>query len=185
MRRGLAACAALSGLLAVCPASHAVASPSRFAGSCQFAGPISPGRPITLVPVLGSRFSYLGSGVCSGTLDGDEVQSAPINVMFTDVSTLFDTCELGPDFELHGTAMIASGPIVDSYEIVVNLARLALVGPFVVSTTGGGLGLGLAQFAPPETSTAVQQCVAPGLSTASLAASFSTLAPLIGDRGGR
>ncbi len=176
--------AAAAAVVAGCAggAANASAAPASFSGSCQFAGPISPGRAITLVPVLGSHFSYRGSGACSGTLDGAAVQSAAITVRFTDVSTLFDTCELGPDFDLRGTATIGTGAVRDTYVVVVNLPRLALFGPFVLSTGGGGLAAGLAQFAPPDASTAIQQCVAPGLSTASLSASFNTLAPLIGTR---
>jgi hypothetical protein len=157
-----------------------VATPASFNGTCQFAGPISPGRPITLIPMLGSQFSYRGTGVCNGTLDGAGVKSAPNIVTFTNVKTLFDTCELGPDVGLGGTLRIGHGPLVDSFNVVVHLARLALVGPFALTTAGGGLAAGVAQFTPPNVATAIQQCVTPGLATASLSASFSTLTPLAG-----
>jgi hypothetical protein len=179
-RLGLVASAVVIGVLTVSP--NALASAGTFNGSCNFSGPITPGRPITLLPVLGSEFSYAGSGVCSGMLDGAAVQSAPIIVSFRHVSTLFDTCELGPDFGLHGTVRIGSAPHADKFRVVVDLARVALVGPFAISTRGGGLGVGLAQFSPPDVSTAIQQCVSPGLAKASLAANFSTLTPLVGSR---
>src|SRR5437763_10965235 len=65
-----------------------------FSGACEFAGPIAPTPPITVVPQTGAHFSYRGSGTCKGTIAG------PITVTFTDVSTVFDTCELGPDLDL-------------------------------------------------------------------------------------
>jgi hypothetical protein len=151
--------AALAGALA----APAAARPSSgFSGSCQFSGPISPGRPITLLPVLGAHFSYSGSGSCSG--------GVPITVSFTNATTLFDTCELGPDFGLHGLARIGTV----KHHITVNLARVALAGPFVLTTSHHGLAFGAAQFSTASPT----DCLTPGVSTASLSANFQTVRPL-------
>ena len=83
--------------------------------------------PITLIPVAGPHFSYSGTGTCSGGL--------PISVSFTNVATLFDTCELGPDFGLHGLARIGTQRL----HITVNLARIAVAGPFILTTPHHGL----------------------------------------------
>lgn len=158
--RRLTLAAALAGALALPAAAHA--KPQGFSGSCQFSGPISPMPPITLLPVPGAHFSYSGSGTCS---DGQ-----PITVTFTDVATLFDTCELGPDFGLHGLATIGSRQL----HITVNLARLAIAGPFVLSTRHRGLALGVAQFSTADPTA----CLSPGVGAATLSANFQTVRPL-------
>ncbi len=140
------------------------ATRASFSGSCQFSGPITPMPPITAVPKPGAHFSYRGSGTCAG--------GAPITVTFTDVATLFDTCELGPDFNLHGSATIGRLRLA----ITINLARLALAGPFWLTAAGGGQAIGLAQFG----ASSPQQCVSPGIASATLSATFRTLSPLVG-----
>lgn len=179
--RGLALLVGVCGaaFLGVC--GSASAAPVSFSGSCSFAGPISPMPPITVVPNPGAHFSYAGSGGCRGTLGGHAVDSAPIAVTFTNVSTLFDTCELGPDFGLHGVAMIGAGASRARFAITINLARVALVGPFIVSTSGGGDGIGVAQFQPADAAAAVQQCGAGGVAKASLSGNFQTLSALVGE----
>ena len=173
-----AAGAVLAGSLAM--AGPAVAGTASFNGNCQFSGPISPQPPITLLPVPGSHFSYHASGTCSGNLGGTAISSAPVTVAFVNVSTLFDTCELGPDFNLHGVMTITTGAVTDTFPIVINLARIAIVGPFLLTTGGGGLAVGIAQFAPANLATALQQCAGSGVADASLTASFSTLIALVG-----
>jgi hypothetical protein len=160
-------------LLLAIPAA-APAKTATFSGACQFAGPITPNPPITVAPQSGAHFSYRGSGTCKGTITG------PITVTFTNVSTLFDTCELGPDIDLHGAATIGSGPRRAGFKITINLARLAVTGPFALTTTGGGRAAGVAQFQPVNESTAPQQCISGGINSASLAASFQTSSPLVG-----
>jgi hypothetical protein len=118
--------------------------------------------PITLVPKAGAHFSYDGSGTCSGGL--------PITVRFTNVATLFDTCELGPDFALHGLATIGTRQL----HITINLARLAVAGPFVLTTPHHGLALGIAQFATSNPT----DCITPGVGAATLSANFQTVKPL-------
>jgi hypothetical protein len=184
MRRGagmrarlLVVSAAMVGALALAPGASAATA--TLSGNCQFSGPITPQPPITLVPKTGSHFSYHATGSCSGTLDGAAVTSAPVTVAFDNVSTLFDTCELGPDFNLHGTLKAGS----DTFGIVINLPRIALVGPFLLTTNGGGLAIGGATFSPPDALAALQQCAGSGVSTATLAANFSTLSALVGSAG--
>jgi hypothetical protein len=177
------AAAAAVAVAANAPAAAAAApTPSAFAGSCQFTGPITPKPAITVVPLPGPHFSYSGAGTCDGTLDATPVSGAPLTVSFTDVATLFDTCELGPDFDLQGLMTIAPAGRRSLFEITVNLARLALAGPFAVTTGGGGLGAGIAQFNPADAASAPQQCATTGVSAASLTASFNTLEALIGSR---
>jgi len=104
-----------------------------------------------------------------------------MTVTFDNVSTLFDTCQLGPDFNLDGDVRIASGhPQTNTFDVTVNLARLALAGPFLLTTPGGGLALGVAQFTPGDPAAAVQQCLSTGVDAASLSGTFSTLLPLAG-----
>jgi hypothetical protein len=157
--RQLILTAAAAGALAVPAAAHAAPG---FSGSCQFSGPITPGRPITLLPVLGAHFSYSGSGTCSG--------GVPISVSIPNGSTLFDTCELGPDFGLHGLATIGT----QAHHVTVNLARVAVAGPFVLSTPHHGLALGIAQFSTANPA----DCLTPGVSAATLSANFQTVRPL-------
>jgi hypothetical protein len=168
---------ALPAAAAASPSAHA------FAGSCAFTGPITPMPPITVVPHPGSRFSYAGIGSCHGKLNGVPATTAPMTVTFTNVATVFDTCELGPDFNLHGSATIGTGASRDVFAITINLARLALAGPFAVTTPGGGLGLGVATFQPPDAAGAVQACAKTGVSTATLAGRFTTVTPLSGAGG--
>jgi hypothetical protein len=110
------------------------------------------------------------------------LSTAPITVAFRDVATLFDTCELGPDFNLHGSLTINLRRQAHRFAITVNLARLALVGPFLLTTAGGGRALGVAQFQPSDAAAAPQQCASGGISSASLVASFNTVAALVGTR---
>lgn len=154
-----AACAAFAG-----PASGAGVT---FSGSCQFSGTITPEPPITVVPRPGPHFDYAGSGVCAGT---------PATLTFAQASTAFDTCELGPDFPLHGVLAIGTA----QFAVTVDLARIALVGPLLVTTDGGGLAAGAASFDPGDQTTAIENCLGAGVATASLSANFSTLSPLVG-----
>jgi hypothetical protein len=158
----------------------AAAQPQTLTGSCSVSGPIEPNPPITIFPKPGAHFSYQGAGTCSGALDGAAVSAAATTLTFTNVATAFDTCELGPDFGLAGTMSLRAGDVTANFAITINLARLALVGPFALTTAGGGEALGTAQFTPPNEATAIQDCLGSGISTATLSASFSTLSPLIG-----
>lgn len=143
------------------------ASASTFSGHCRLSGPITPLPPITLVPRPGPHFDFSGTGECG---------AQPATLSFVHASTLFDTCELGPDFPLRGTMTI--GP--DSYAVTIDLLRAALAGPFLITTRGGGLGAGLATFTPAGNQvTAVEDCLGAGVAHASLSASFSTVTPLI------
>ena len=177
-----AAVIALAGTLALAQAPTggaraAVSAPATrtFSGSCQFSGPIKPMPPITVVPRSGAHFSYAGKGSCNGTLAGAKATASAIVVTFTDVSTVFDTCELGPDFDLHGTATIGSGTARARFQITINLSRLALAGPFELTTSGGGDAYGVAELEPQSSSAAPQQCASSGVASASLAASFQSL----------
>jgi hypothetical protein len=146
------------------------AAPARtvaFSGQCRLAGPIAPRPPITAIPRLGAHFSFAGTGTCG---------PAAATLTFTNVTTLFDTCELGPDFGLRGMLRIGGA----RFAITVNLARLALAGPLLVTTNGGGVALGLAQFAPGDPATALRSCAGAGIADATLSATFRTLRPLAG-----
>jgi hypothetical protein len=151
-------------------------------GSCAFSGPITPNPPITFVPKPGAHFSYAGKGTCTGTLAGAPVQKLPITVTFTNVATAFDTCELGPDFNLPGTLAVQAGGQMTDFPITINLARLALFGPFTLTTPGGGRAAGTAQFVPANAVGALVQCASSGIATATLSGSFTTSAPLVGHR---
>jgi|SRR5947209_2585058 len=170
----------ICGLAVLVMPSGASAATSSFSGSCQFSGPIKPTPPITLVPTPGAHFSYTGTGSCTGMLAGASVSGAPISVTFSNVSTLFDTCELGPDVRLSGVAEIGSGRQRARFAITIDMARAVLVGPFALSASGGGQAAGVAQFQPGNESTAPQDCASGGVGSASLTASFQTLSPLVG-----
>jgi hypothetical protein len=159
-------------------AARRARAPATFAGSCHFAGPIKLGRPITVVPVPGAHFSYAGAGTCTGALDGTKVAAAPLTVTFTDAMTLFDTCELGPDVGLHGVAAIGR----DRFPIAVELARVLLAGPFLLSTPHGGRAAGIAQFQPADVQASIVQCGTTGVPAASLSGDFTTLRALSGRR---
>jgi hypothetical protein len=165
---------AVVALAAFTPAASGHAS--SFSGSCKLTGPITPLPPITIVPRPGPHFDYLGAGACHGKLDGAAVTAAPAALAFDHASTLFDTCELGPDFPLRGSMTIGG----DRFAVTIDLLRAALAGPFAISTAGGGLGVGVASFNPGSPIVALSECVKGGVATASLAANFSTLRPLIG-----
>src|ERR1700694_6031061 len=110
--RHLATVTALGAAVAACllgPPSAAAAAPSAFEGHCNLAGPIMPTPPITVVPVPNPHFSFQGTGACDGKLGGDPVSAAPATIAFKDVTTSFDTCELGPDLGLHGILVIGAG----------------------------------------------------------------------------
>jgi hypothetical protein len=186
LSRFLAAAAALGAALALSAVGASAASAADAAqtlsGSCQFSGSIQPNPPITVVPKPGAHFSYRGSGTCSGAFDGAAAMALPVTVTFTNVATAFDTCEFGPDFNLPGTLAVSSGGISAYFAITINLARLALAGPFVLTTPGGGQAVGTAQFTPPDPAQAIGQCAGVGIGTATLSASFNTLSPLMGTR---
>ena len=162
----------------MCPAASA--QTATLSGSCSFSGPISPKPPITVVPKPGAHFSYAGKGACSGSFDGQAVNGAPITLTFTNVQTAFDTCELGPDFNLHGTLAVASGGITADFPVTINLLRLALFGPFTVTTPDGGRAAGTAQFSPANAAGAIVLCGSTGVATATLSGTFKTSAPLVG-----
>jgi hypothetical protein len=180
VKRALALGLAVAIATAAAGAASAAAQPQTLSGSCQFSGPIQPNPPITVVPEPGAHFSYQGAGTCSGTFDGAATTGASTSVTFTNVATAFDTCEFGPDFNLPGTMLVHSGGMSANFAITINLARLALVGPFVLTTPGGGQALGTAQFTPPDAAQAIGQCGGSGIGTATLSGSFNTLSPLVG-----
>jgi hypothetical protein len=123
--------------------------------------------PITIVPRPGPHFDYSGTGVCG---------AQPATLSFVNVSTLFDTCELGPDLPLAGTMTIGS----DRYTVTVDLLRVALAGPFLITTRGGGLGVGVATFTPAGNQlAAIEACAGAGIANASLSANFTTVEPLV------
>jgi len=175
----VAAILTLGGSIVI-PAAADPAATSSFYGSCKFSGPISPNPPITVVPKPGAHFSYRGTGTCSGTLGGSSVTSTPDTVTFTNVATVFDTCEFGPDFDLPGVILVGVGARRAEFKITINLARLALAGPFVLTTIGKGQALGVATFTPPSTATGVKQCASSGITTATLAGNFNTTSTLVG-----
>jgi hypothetical protein len=149
-------------------------------GSCKFSGPITPNPPITIVPKPGAHFSYAGKGTCDGSFGGAAVKALPFTMTFTNVATAFDTCELGPDFNLHGTLSVRSGGQETDFPITIDLARLALIGPFTLTTSGGGNAAGIAQFVPANAAGAIQQCAGAGVASATLSGSFKTSAALVG-----
>jgi hypothetical protein len=160
--------------------SPAAAHVATLAGSCHFSGPITPSPPITVIPRPGAHFSYRGSGSCAGTIDGAAVRAAPIRVLFTNVATAFDTCELGPDFPLRGVLLARLRRHTARFQITVSLLRIALVGPFELTTERGGRALGTASFQPSDAAAAPKQCISTGVGAASLTASFQTISPLVG-----
>ena len=166
-------------VVVVCPAASAQTPPT-LSGSCSFSGPISPNPPITVVPKPGAHFSYAGKGTCNGSFDGQAVNGVPITLTFTNVETAFDTCELGPDFNLHGTLAVASRGTTADFPVTISLLRLALFGPFTLTTPGGGRATGTAQFSPANAAGAILQCGSTGVATATLSGSFKTSAPLVG-----
>lgn len=183
MRRGLTGRCAVAAIAAIgtmgLASGGASAAVSSFSGSCTFTGPITPVPGITILPHPGAYFSYAGTGTCNGTLDGSAVTAAPLTVTFTNVKTFFDTCEIGPDFNLRGTATIGDGDARDAFAITISLLRLAVGGPFVLSA-GGGSAFGVATFTPPNTATAVTACASTGVSIATLGGNFSTVSALNG-----
>jgi len=164
MRGRLVALIVVAGALT----GPAHASAATFSGSCSFSGPLTIPRPITIVPVPGAHFSFQGTGTCDG--------GVPLTLTFTDVSTLFDTCELGPDLPLSGAMTIGAA----RFGVTVDLVRVALAGPFALTTPGGGLAAGVAQFTPASAAAALTQCVSSGVSQASLSGRFTTVTPLVG-----
>jgi hypothetical protein len=167
-------------LIAAPPAGAAGAGAPAFAGRCQFSGTIRPMPPITVVPKPGAHFSYLGDGTCTGRLADRPVTSAPLSVSFDDVHTLFDTCELGPDVGLHGLAWISAGRDRARFAIVIHLARVAIAGPFALTTIHSGRALGVASFMPADPVGAARACGAAGVASATLTGSFRTVTPLVG-----
>ena len=146
-------------------ASHGSA-PASFSGSCKLSGPITPEPPITLIPRPHPHFEFAGTGTCN---------RIPATLTFVHASTLFDTCELGPDLPLRGTLTVGSA----SFAVTVDLVRVALAGPFALTTAGGGLAVGVATFNPGNPVGALERCLTTGVAAASLSAQFTTLRPLI------
>jgi hypothetical protein len=165
LRRATATVAALAAAGTL--AASASATTASFSGSCKLSGPITPQPPITVVPRPGPHFDFHGTGTCG---------PSPAALTFRRASTVFDTCELGPDFPLRGTLTVGTA----AYAVTVDLGRVALAGPFALTTGGGGLALGVASFNPGNPTTALLQCLSTGVATASLSAQFTTVRPLIG-----
>jgi hypothetical protein len=176
----------VAAVLAVVAASLAAASQasafgwSTFEGSCQVNGPIYPRPGITAFPQPSARAEYHGVGTCDGKLNGTAISHAPARIDMPDQGILFDTCEFGPDVDLHGILQVSgpSGP--EDFKITIDLLRLAVAGPFLLTGPHSGRALGTAQFTPKDQAAAVQGCGAGGVTDASLAASFNTLRPLAG-----
>jgi hypothetical protein len=171
----LGALAVGTALVAVAPAA---AHAGTFSGSCDIAGPISPRPPITVIPRPGPHFDYEGTGTCTGQLDGGAKAKVPAMVRIRNGSTLFDTCELGPDFNLRAMLILGPRHHRERFAITVQLARLAVVGPLAVTTPGGGRAVGIGRFSTTDDPT---ECISGGVAHASLEVSFSTLSPLISD----
>jgi hypothetical protein len=180
--RSLPAAGVTAAMLVVLGAAAASAAgpTGAFSGQCQFSGPITPMPPITVIPHPGSHFSYLGRGKCTGSLAGRAVSAAPLTIRFQNVSTLFDTCELGPDVRLHGTSTIGSGRRLVRFAITIDMVRAAVAGPFSLTSSLGGRALGVAEFTPASPVGSVQQCGGTGISTATLSGSFRTAQALVG-----
>lgn len=165
MRR---AAAILTALLATgALAASASASTGTFSGRCALSGPITPQPPITVIPRPHPHFDFYGTGTCN---------RSPATLTFMRASTLFDTCELGPDLPLRGILTIGSV----GYAVTVDLVRAALAGPFLLRSGGGGLALGVASFNPGNPATALVGCLSTGVAAASLSAQFTTVRPLGG-----
>lgn len=169
-----------AAILSAAPANAATAPTRTLAGSCSFSGPITPKPPITIVPKPGAHFDYAGTGSCDGTFAGAAVQKLLVTVTFTNVATAFDTCELGPDFNLRGVLAVVQGTVTANFPITINLARLALFGPLSLTTPGGGNAFGTATFTPANAAQALVQCGSTGISTATLSGRFTTTSPLVG-----
>ena len=172
---------AIAGLLGMTPSAGAATH--SFSGSCDISGPIAPDPGITAVPRPGARFSFHGTGHCLGRLDGRPKRTMKVRLDFVDVKTLFDTCELGPDFGLRGPLTMRRRPgRWVRFPITLDLARLAIAGPLALRAAGGGLAVGLAQFTPADPRQALFQCggAGGGLTDARLTASMHTLSPLVG-----
>jgi hypothetical protein len=60
------------------------------------------------------------------------------------------------------------------FHITIDLARLAVAGPFVLTARNGGSALGLAQFSAPSPI----DCISRGVGAATLTAQFQTVSPL-------
>ena len=171
---------ARAGSLAPASSGAAVAT---FAGSCEIKGPIEPAKPINIIPSLGARFSVHGRGTCSGTIDGKPRNALRARLDVNDAETLFDTCELGPDVGVPLTLSIRRArKSWARFPLTLEMLRVATIGPFIVHGPGGGRASGLARLVPPDLNTALVECgdLAGGLTDATLEASFTTSADLVG-----
>jgi hypothetical protein len=157
-------------------AAPASARTSTFSGKCDIAGPIAPHPPITVVPKPGPHFDYAGTGTCTGTRNG-AAGTLPAKVRIRNGSTLFDTCELGPDFNLHADLILGPRHHRSHYAVTVQLARVAVIGPLTVTTDGGGRAFGTGRF---STTDSPALCASTGVVHAALEVSFTTSSPFVG-----
>jgi hypothetical protein len=177
-------CLALALLGSACFTGGAsAATPLSFDGSCEIAGPIEPEQPINVLPRPGARFSFTGKGSCSGTLSGTARNRLRARVEVVGAETLFDTCELGPDFGVRTMLRIRRArKRWVRFPLTLEMPRVLTVGVFLLHGPEGGRAFGQAELVPPDAAAAIRDCgdLAGGITTATLEASFRTVSPLVG-----
>lgn len=190
---------ALAAVACLSMAASAPAQTRTFSGSCEISGLVTPKRPINILPLpLGAKFSFAGTGTCSGSLDGRPVVQRQAGYEIPLGEVFFDTCQLGPDLSLKGpltilvrpgkvrkvktkkgkTKRVKTKPVFATFPLGLDMLRVANVGPFILRGPGGGQAFGIAQLGGVDPAA----CANPGggITEATLSARFETDSPFIG-----
>lgn len=146
-----------------------------FAGSCSLQGTVTFDPPAGDAPQA-LTYGYAATGTCTGTLDGQAVNAAPVSAHHSGHSyggcVDAQTTDAGA-----GTLTFASGQAIDyTVDFTTDLTSVNLT----VYGARSGIAPGSATFVTSRTTPDVTaQCAAGTVSTAAMDATFSTRTPLV------
>jgi hypothetical protein len=184
VRAGVAAGVALAMAVPVVGAALAVTSPTAaasgtlttFDGNCSTAGTFSVAPSVGFIPQTGVHH-YAGSGVCSGTLDGAAIVSAPVT--FEGSAPEVYSCGVNTDVKepvvltffpgsAHAESLHAFQTLVGAGSIYVPLIQGA--------SSGDAYGI----LTVPFNSQTLTECLAQGVSSLPISITISTISTLDG-----
>ena len=158
------------------PSTTATDLSTTFSGSCSLTGMVTFSAPIGLLPAERAH-QFVGSGTCTGKLNGVAVAGAPVSDVVT-VDGGYNGCLANVAFAGAGSLVFFPG---SGQQATVGFDQttagagdpLALV----LSGNAGGVGLGTLTF--PLTASLIAQCASRTLASSPVSVSMSTLTPFV------
>jgi hypothetical protein len=170
---------ALAATAAVLPASAAMAA-TTFEGSCSFSGQFTFDPPLGNLP-RETRFSDAATGTCTGTLNGEPQNRAPIVIRAEGYGSLGCLAGRGTNA---GTLSFTLGTKrrSDDVSLGFSTATAGALTQFVASVEGAISGEGVAHvnFLPYADQAALEACEAGDLAMARYDVVVQTITPFVG-----